>query len=88
MLLKAFALLTCSLCLKSLIWFLFRSLKGVSDIPKYFLSGLFVADTTGLYTVLGILTYMCDYDHSRWWVIDSGIIRKDLRANISAATLP
>ena len=29
-------------------------MKGVSDIPKYFLSGLFIADTVALYTILGV----------------------------------
>ena len=29
-------------------------MKGVSDIPKYFLSGLCIADTIALYTILGV----------------------------------
>ena len=47
-------LLTYFLQRKSLVWFLKRSLNGVSAILKYFLSGLLGPDTTAFYTMFAV----------------------------------
>ena len=47
-------LLTYFLWLKSLVWFLKKSLNAVSAIRTYFLSGLLGADTTALYTMFAV----------------------------------
>ena len=71
-------------------------MKGVSDIPKYFLSDLCIADTIALYTILGVTLVIkwavrsistIGTIISRWWVNNSSVIRRDVRANISAATI-